>query len=65
VPLDYDPKNPFVLCAGTLTPIYQGTPSLTCLYCGSSYKLEMTGTTCTICQVTKIGATGTGLVRHL
>ena len=30
VQLDYDSRNPFVVCAGTFVPIYRGTSSVAC-----------------------------------
>lgn len=42
--LDYDERNPFVVCGGSFTPIYSGNPLIRCSYCGSSYKPEYSGT---------------------
>jgi len=61
VALDYDSRNPFVLCGYTLTPIYQGSPTLKCPYCGTSYKPEFNGKICKICQIAEIGKTCSGI----
>eukprot|EP01103_Thecamoeba_quadrilineata_P016357 TRINITY_DN5443_c0_g1_i1.p1 TRINITY_DN5443_c0_g1~~TRINITY_DN5443_c0_g1_i1.p1 ORF type:complete len:1233 (+),score=244.75 TRINITY_DN5443_c0_g1_i1:33-3701(+) len=54
--LQYDHRNPFSLCAISYVPIYQGSPSLVCGYCSSTYLPEHRGKTCTVCQVSAIGA---------
>jgi hypothetical protein len=36
VKLNYDARNPFVICAGTLQPIYKALPSLSLLSSFSS-----------------------------
>jgi len=59
--VDYDERNPFVICAASMKPIYRGTPSTTCPYCGSHFLQEHTDITCTICNLSKVGATATGL----
>jgi len=59
--VDYDERNPFVVCAASMKPIYRGTPSTTCPYCGSHYHQEHNGITCTICNLAKVGAHATGL----
>lgn len=59
--VDYDERNPFVICAASMRPIYRGTPSTTCPYCASYYLQEHTDTTCTICNLAKVGAPATGL----
>lgn len=61
VAIDYDERNPFVICAASMKPIYRGTPSTTCPYCGSHYLQQFNGSTCTVCQLSKVGAPATGL----
>eukprot|EP01128_Nolandella_sp_AFSM9_P008559 TRINITY_DN5258_c0_g1_i1.p1 TRINITY_DN5258_c0_g1~~TRINITY_DN5258_c0_g1_i1.p1 ORF type:complete len:1293 (+),score=283.65 TRINITY_DN5258_c0_g1_i1:54-3881(+) len=60
--LAYDSRNPFVLCAGTLKPIYQGNPHEECPYCGASFIPAAKGRPCTICRLSSIGADATGLL---
>jgi len=59
--IDYDERNPFVICAASYKPIYRGTPTSTCPYCGSHYQQQYHGTLCTVCNIAKIGSHATGL----
>ena len=59
--MDYDSRNPFVLCASTFKPIYQGSPSVICPYCEAHYAPALTGTLCSVCQISRIGAQVPGL----
>ena len=59
--IDYDERNPFVICAASFKPIYRGTPTSTCPYCGSHFQQEFNGSVCTICTIAKIGAPASGL----
>ncbi|KAI8925560.1 coatomer WD associated region-domain-containing protein [Entophlyctis helioformis] len=61
VQLVYDQYNPFVVCAATLVPIYRGSPTVECPFCGASFKPEYSGKVCTICTVAQVGAQTTGL----
>jgi coatomer protein complex subunit alpha (xenin) len=61
ITIDYDERNPFVICAASMKPIYRGTPSTSCPYCGSHYHQEFNGTVCTVCSIAKVGAPATGL----
>ncbi|KAJ1674681.1 hypothetical protein EV182_002781, partial [Spiromyces aspiralis] len=56
IDIDYDYHTPFVVCVGSLTPIYQGSPSLACPYCGAFYKPEFEDTLCRVCELAQIGA---------
>merc|ERR1711959_329714 len=62
VELNYDSRNPFVVCSGTLTPIYRGTKDLSCSCCGAKYVVEKKDAVCVVCQLGKVGAEATGLV---
>lgn len=61
--LNYDPRNPFVLCGYSLTPIYQGSPSIPCPYCGTSFSPEFSGKLCSICHISQIGKQTDGGIR--
>ncbi|KAJ3379936.1 hypothetical protein HDU84_006278 [Entophlyctis sp. JEL0112] len=61
IALDYNQHNPFVVCGKSHTPIYRGSPVITCSYCSASYKPEYKGELCAVCGVAAIGASGTGL----
>jgi len=65
VSLDYDPKNPFVLCAMSFKPIYRGTPSTKCGYCGASYMMEFKSQVCNVCEIGEIGADVVGMQQSL
>jgi coatomer protein complex subunit alpha (xenin) len=62
VQLDYDSRNPFVVCAGTFVPIYRGTSSVACPCCGAKFVNEQAGQTCPVCLLGKVGAEASGLV---
>lgn len=62
VELNYDSRNPFVVCSGTLTPIYRGTKDLACSCCGAKYVVEKKDALCDVCNLGKVGADATGLV---
>jgi len=51
VELNYDEKNPFVICAKSFTPIFFGSPSIKCLYCSANYKPDYDGQVCSICKI--------------
>jgi coatomer protein complex subunit alpha (xenin) len=60
--LNYDARNPFVICAGTLQPIYKGSASVACPYCAASFIPNAKGRRCTVCQLSEIGrASSSGL----
>ena len=62
VQLNYDSRNPFVVCAGTFVPIYRGTSSVACPCCGAKFVNEQAGETCPVCLLGKVGAEASGLV---
>ena len=41
--LNYDERNPFVICCNSFTPIYKGSPTISCPYCQASYLPEYKG----------------------
>ncbi|KAG2199316.1 hypothetical protein INT47_012950, partial [Mucor saturninus] len=61
VTLDYDQYNPFVVCGLSFEPIYKGSPKSTCPFCQASYKPEYAGKVCTVCEVSQIGSSASGL----
>ena len=62
VDLEYDSRNPFVLCALSMVPIYKGSPSISCPYCAAKYLPEHAGKPCAVCKAGKIGGQGAGLL---
>lgn len=53
--LDYDDRNPFVICGNTLTPIYAGSESIQCSYCRATFLPKFSGTKCTVCHIATVG----------
>ena len=62
VELNYDSRNPFVVCSGTFEPIYRGTKDVACPTCGAKYMASQSGLVCQVCNLGKVGADATGLV---
>jgi len=62
IELNYDSRNPFVICSGTLTPIYRGTKDCACSCCGAKYILEKKDAMCDVCNLGTVGADATGLI---
>jgi coatomer protein complex subunit alpha (xenin) len=60
VDIDFDQFAEFEICAASYTPIYKGSPSVACAYDLSKYHPKYKGTVCRVCEVTQIGASGTG-----
>ena len=61
VTLQYDARNPFVVCATTLTPIYRGSKDALCPCCGARHMPSAVGSVCALCDLGKVGAEATGL----
>lgn len=58
---NYDERNPFVVCCGSFTPIYAGSPQIKCSYCQVAYQPDFRNSTCRICSIGRVGAEGSGL----
>jgi coatomer protein complex subunit alpha (xenin) len=61
LPTGYDQYAVFECSAMTYEPIHNGTPSLTCPYCGAHYEPEFRGKLCNVCELSQIGASASGL----
>jgi coatomer protein complex subunit alpha (xenin) len=59
--LNYDFRNPFVVCGSTFVPIYQGQNGVSCPYCGSRFVPSVKGELCSICELSVVGADASGL----
>jgi coatomer protein complex subunit alpha (xenin) len=59
--LDYDPRNPFEVCAASLKPIYTGTRKIECPFCGAVYFPDYLDSKCRICEIAKVGVRSVGL----
>lgn len=60
--LNYDFRNPFVVCGATFVPIYRGQKDVSCPYCGSRFVPSVEGEMCSICELAVVGADASGLI---
>ncbi|OJD25459.1 hypothetical protein ACJ73_03169 [Blastomyces percursus] len=61
IDIEFDQFAEFDICATSFTPIYSGSPSVTCPFTGAKYHEQYKGSVCRVCQVTEIGAPASGL----
>ncbi|KAF2759986.1 Coatomer, alpha subunit [Pseudovirgaria hyperparasitica] len=61
IDIDFDSFADFDICAASLTPIYQGSPSVACPFDGSKYHSKYKNTVCKICDVCQVGAPASGI----
>ena len=59
--IDYNERNPFVVCAVSMKPIYRGKQSIVCPLCGAHAMPQYAGTLCPICEISELGGAPTGL----
>ncbi|KAJ4832155.1 hypothetical protein Tsubulata_015999 [Turnera subulata] len=62
VEVNYDFRNPFVVCGATFVPIYQGQKYVSCPYCSSRFVPNQEGNLCTVCDLAVVGADASGLL---
>ncbi|XP_043714233.1 coatomer subunit alpha-1 [Telopea speciosissima] len=60
--LNYDFRNPFVVCGATHVPIYRGQKDVSCPYCSSRFVPAQEGQLCTVCDLAVVGADASGLL---
>jgi coatomer subunit alpha len=60
--LNYDFRNPFVVCGATFVPIYRGQKDVSCPYCGARFVPAIEGQICNICELAVVGADASGLL---
>ncbi|ESQ53157.1 hypothetical protein EUTSA_v10024240mg [Eutrema salsugineum] len=60
--LNYDFRNPFVICGATYVPIYRGQKDVSCPYCTARFVPGQEGNICTVCDLAVIGADASGLL---
>jgi len=65
VVLDYDGSKAFDICAGSLTPLYAGQPSVRSPYSGAYYQPSYTGSVCRVDGLSSVGVETIGLVIKL
>ncbi len=61
-PLNYDFRNPFVVCGATYVPIYRGQKDVSCPYCSSRFVPDQEGQLCAVCDLSVIGSDASGLL---
>jgi coatomer protein complex subunit alpha (xenin) len=65
IDLDYDPRHPFEICAGSFRALYRGKDeSVTCPLCESTYSTEFAGQLCASCEISEVGLESSGLMLH-
>ncbi|KAG8377864.1 hypothetical protein BUALT_Bualt08G0077800 [Buddleja alternifolia] len=60
--LNYDFRNPFVVCGATYVPIYRGQKDVTCPYCSTHFVPAQQGQLCTVCDLAVVGSDASGLL---
>ena len=60
-PYAYDERNPFVICAADLVPIYRGSPLVRCTLCKANYTPKYKGSKCQNCLIGEVGGDAQGL----
>uniref|UniRef100_A0A0D3DIA9 Coatomer alpha subunit C-terminal domain-containing protein n=2 Tax=Brassica oleracea var. oleracea TaxID=109376 RepID=A0A0D3DIA9_BRAOL len=60
--LNYDFRNPFVICGSTYVPIYRGQKDVSCPYCTARFVPSQQGNICGVCDLAVIGAAASGLI---
>ncbi|KAL8143768.1 hypothetical protein V2J09_016800 [Rumex salicifolius] len=60
--LNYDFRNPFVVCGATCVPIYRGQRDVACPYCTSRFVPSQEGQLCNVCEISVVGADASGLL---
>eukprot|EP00997_Jenningsia_sp_PLL12_P007204 NODE_3815_length_728_cov_84.661267_g3216_i0.p2 GENE.NODE_3815_length_728_cov_84.661267_g3216_i0~~NODE_3815_length_728_cov_84.661267_g3216_i0.p2 ORF type:complete len:164 (+),score=65.81 NODE_3815_length_728_cov_84.661267_g3216_i0:28-492(+) len=60
--LDYDEKNPFVICGLSMKPIYRGAEQLRCSYCYQPFLPQHRDAVCPVCLIGTVGADASGMV---
>ncbi|GMH13468.1 hypothetical protein Nepgr_015309 [Nepenthes gracilis] len=60
--LNYDFRNPFVVCGATFVPIYRGQKDVSCPYCSSHFVPSHEGQLCNVCELSIVGADASGLL---
>ncbi len=62
VALEYDGSRAFHICAGSLTPLYAGQPTVRAPYSGAYYKPDFKGAVCRVDGMSSVGVETIGMV---
>ncbi|KAK9108942.1 hypothetical protein Sjap_017002 [Stephania japonica] len=60
--LNYDFRNPFVVCGSTFVPIYRGQKDVACPYCSARFVPSLEGQLCSVCDLAVVGSDASGLL---
>lgn len=60
--LNYDPRNPFIVCGATFTPIYRGSKDTACPYCRARFVPDTANKLCPVCDLAVVGVDSSGLL---
>lgn len=60
--LNYDFRNPFVVCGATYVPIYRGQKDISCPFCSAKFVPSQEGQLCAVCDLAVIGSDASGLL---
>jgi len=61
VNLNYNERNPFVICGISFVPIYKGSPLIQCPFCQTSFLPEHKAKLCPTCKLAQIGKEVSGM----
>lgn len=62
VDVNYDERNPFIMCSVSYKPMYKGTVHpVRCSYCLSPAEPSFKGTACPVCKIARFGVDCAGL----
>jgi len=61
IEIEYNERNPFIVCAVSKKPIYRGKSSVMCPLCGCCAMQQFAGKLCPICEISELGAKVEGL----
>ena len=61
IDIEFDQFAEFDICASSFTPIYGGSPSVSCPFDGSKHHSQYKGRVCRACEVCEIGAPASGI----
>lgn len=60
--LNYEFRNPFVVCGANYVPIYRGQKDISCPYCSARYLPSLAGHLCQVCELAVVGSDTSGLL---
>jgi len=60
--LNYDERNPFEIDCENLVPLFHGSHTVKCSFCGSVYCASAKGTLCKTCCISVVGVETIGLI---